>query len=85
MKFGEAVECMKDGLRVARNGWNGQGMFAYYVPGAVYKAMTDAAKEIFGEEVPYRPYFALKTVQNDVAVWNPSTSDILAEDWVIVR
>lgn len=33
--------------------------------------------------VPYRAYLALKTVDNDVATWVPSVSDILAEDWYI--
>lgn len=85
MDFGEAIKCMKDGLRVARHGWNGQGMFAYYVPAASYPAQTETAKETFGDMVPYRAYLALKTAQNDIATWSPSVSDVLAEDWVIVR
>jgi hypothetical protein len=42
-------------------------------------------KGIFPNDmVPYRHYIALKTAQNDVATWSPSTSDALAEDWEIV-
>ena len=87
MSFGMAVEAMKKGLRVARAGWNGSGMFAYIVPANSYPAQTGAAKAHFGESgmVPYREYMALKTAQDDVATWAPSGSDALADDWVIVE
>lgn len=85
LSFGEATELAKRGARIARLGWNGSGMFAYYVPGGKYTAQTEAIKGVFPEDmVPYRPYWALKTAQNDVATWNPSTSDTLANDWVVV-
>lgn len=86
LTFGLAVEAMKLGKRVARAGWNGTGMFAYYVPAASYPAKTGVAKKFFGEGalVPYRAYMALKTAQGDVATWTPSGSDALAEDWYIL-
>lgn len=87
LTFGEAVKAAKKGLKVARKGWNGVGMFAYIVPQAKYPAQTGIAKQYFGENalVPYRAYWALKTAQDDVAAWAPSGSDSLAEDWVIVK
>ena len=84
LNFGQAIESAKQGKKVARKGWNGANMFAYIVPAASYPAQTEAAKETFGELVPYRAYWALKTAQNDVATWSPSGSDSLAEDWVIL-
>jgi hypothetical protein len=81
--FGAAVAALKFGHRVARKGWNGVGMFLYYVPAASYPAQTDTAKEHFGEMVQYRAYMALKTAQGDVATWSPSGSDALAEDWIV--
>lgn len=84
MNFGEILKALKEGKKAARVGWNGQGIFAYLVPANTYKAQTEAARAQFGENVPYRAYFALKTVQNDIAVWSPNTSDILAEDWVVL-
>jgi len=83
MNFGQALEALKDGEPITREGWNGAGQFAYLVPPASYPAQTGVAKEHFGEgaKVPYRAYMALKTAQGDVAVWQPSVSDILAEDW----
>lgn len=86
MTFGRAVDAMVRGYRVARAGWNGQGMFAYYVPAAAYPVQTGAAVAHFGEGslVPYRAYLALKTAQGDVATWSPSASDVLADDWRII-
>lgn len=87
MTCGQAIEAMKQGAKVARAGWNGSGMFAYYVPANSYPAQTGVAKQHFGDGalVPYRAYLALKTAQGDVATWAPSCSDALAEDWCVVE
>lgn len=85
LDFGQAIRAAKNGKKVARAGWNGQGMYAYYVPAQSFAAITSIAKEEFGEKVPYRAYWALKTAQDDVATWAPSGSDSLAEDWQIVE
>ena len=55
--IGEAVDRMKYGDKVARAGWNGKGMFLYYVPANILHAPTLAKKE-WGEDalVPYQPY-----------------------------
>ncbi len=84
LTFGEATAAALEGKAVSRAGWNGQGMFAYIVPAAEYKAETEVARIHFGEKVPYRAYWALKTAQNDVAMWSPSGSDTLATDWIII-
>jgi len=86
LNFGQAIEAAKQGKKVARKGWNGSGMFAYIVPANSYPAQTRIAKEYWGEKlVPYRAYWALKTAQEDVAMWSPSGSDSLAEDWIILN
>lgn len=87
LTFGLAIEALKQGKKVSRSGWNGNGMFVYLVPAASYPVQTGAAKTYFGEGslVPYRQYLALKTAQNDVATWAPSCSDSLADDWEIIN
>lgn len=85
LTFGQALEAAKAGRKIARKGWNGSGMFAYIVPANSYPAQTEVIKGVFENDmVPYREYWALKTVQNDVATWSPSGSDTLANDWEIV-
>ena len=83
MNFGEAIAVMKAGIPICRTGWNGKGMFLYYVPENAYAAQTDVAKGRFGDLVPYRAYIAMKTVDNDVVPWVASQTDILAVDWMI--
>lgn len=87
MNFGEALEALKSGKKVARAGWNGKGMFLYYVPANRYTALTDAAKEIAGEDgkVEYGAYIAMKTAQGNVVPWLASQTDMLAEDWLVVE
>lgn len=85
MNFGYALESLKQGYKLAREGWNGKGMWLYYVPSNAYDAQTNAAKKAFGDKVPYRAYIAMKTVDNDVVPWVASQTDLLAEDWVIVE
>lgn len=86
--FGLAIHCLKAGKKVARAGWNGKGMYVYYVPAASYPVERNNLATMGGifpdDMVPYREYLALKTAQNDVATWTPSVSDALATDWQIV-
>jgi len=87
MTFGQAIESLKSGQKVARKGWNGKGMFVYYVPANAYPAQTGVAKSHFGSDalVPYNAYMAIKNVNNTVSTWVPSVNDCLSEDWEIVE
>jgi len=88
MTFGHAVEILKAGRRVAREGWNGKGMFLYYVPAASYPAQRNTLGTMVGmfpdDMVPYTAYIAMKTAQNNVVPWLASQTDVLAEDWGVV-
>lgn len=75
LTFGDALDAAKQGKKVARTGWNGKGMFVYYVPANSYPAQTDVA---------YNPYLAIKNVNGSVSTWVPSINDCLAEDWETV-
>lgn len=87
MDFGYAVKMMKEGKRVSRIGWNGKGMFLYYVPENKYPASRNEHGTMIGvfenDMVPYGAYIAMKTAQNNVVPWLASQTDVLAEDWVI--
>lgn len=89
MDFGLAVNALKLGKRVAREGWNGKGMFIYFVGEAKYPASQNPMGTMVGifpdDKVPYRSYIAMKTAQNDVVPWVASQTDILATDWHIVE
>lgn len=82
--FGVAIMHLKSGLKIRRAGWNGKEMFLYYVPANSYPAVTEIAKETFGDTVPYGAYIAMKTAQNNVVPWLASQTDVLAEDWELL-
>lgn len=86
LTFGMAIEALKIGQKVARSGWNGKGMFVYYVPPASYPVQTEAARKHFGDNslVPYNAYLAIKNVNETVSTWVPSINDVLAQDWEIL-
>ena len=44
--FGTAVEALKQGARVAREGWNGKGMFLFLVKG---EAVAEAIEDHYGD------------------------------------
>lgn len=88
MNIGKAIEAIKQGKRVARSGWNGKGMFLYYVPAASYPAQRNAMGTMCGvfedDMVPYCAYVAMKTAQDNVVPWLASQTDLLADDWTVV-
>jgi hypothetical protein len=84
LNFGNAITALKIGLKVTREGWNGKGMFLYYVPANKYPATTEVGRSIADADgnVEYGAYIAMKTAQGNVVPWLASQSDILAEDWI---
>lgn len=90
MTFGMAVEAMKLGKKTARKGWNGKGMYAVIMPGypegiTVNESTAKTHNLPKDAKLVYRPYFQLFTAQKDIAMWSPSGSDALADDWMIVE
>ena len=84
LTFSVALYELQEGFKLQRAGWNGKGMYLYYVPAQSYPAVTEIARAEFGEMVPYGAYIAMKTAQNNVVPWLASQTDILANDWQIV-
>jgi hypothetical protein len=88
MTFGLAVEAAKKGLKIARTGWNGKGMFVVYqkgypqgIPSNKQTAMAWGINE--GDLFRCEPYLQIKMVNGSHAMWVPSINDVLAEDWMI--
>ena len=85
MTFGMAIEALKRGLKVARAGWNGKGMWLFLIQGS-----NDIAKLHgygFGEyqgEPTFRDAIFMKTVDNQLVPWTASQTDVLSDDWVVV-
>ena len=97
LDFGGAIRALKDGKRVARQGWNGKGMWIVMMPELKlppYSSQQPGAKvndrtaKHIGVDTPLnsQPYVAMWTAQGTWQPgWNASTPDILAEDWVVLE
>ena len=83
MNFGEALDQLKAGRRVVREGWNGKGMFLFLVPGSTFQVSRPPLLGIYpeGATIQYQPHIDMKTAQGTVVPWLASQSDVLAEDW----
>jgi hypothetical protein len=82
MEFGRATIHAREGLKIARSGWNGSGMYIYIVPARSEENSGPECLDI--PYIYYQEYWALKTSSGHISTWAPSVSDSLAEDWVIV-
>jgi hypothetical protein len=94
MNFGEAIAALKAGKKVAREGWNGKGMFilqagGYNVHKDNLRADGPITKEFLEsrgvDEMIIQPHFDMWTAQNQYQTgWLASQSDMQANDWVEV-
>lgn len=90
MTFGIALELLKKGCKVAREGWNGKGMFVVYQKGypdgiPCNKQTAEAWSMNEGDLFKCNPYLQIKQVNGSHSMWVPSIGDVLAEDWIIVE
>lgn len=89
MDFSTALVRLKDGARVTRRGWNGQGMWLILVPGSVITVDKDrplgkAMPDHIGHTVVYRSHIDMYTANDELVPWSVATSDLLASDWEVV-
>lgn len=87
LSFSEALAAVKIGHRLQRAGWNGKGMFVFLVAGSVFKVNREPLLSILGEgtEVQYHGHIDMRTADGTIVPWLASQTDLLAEDWQIVR
>lgn len=87
MNFGQAIEAMKEGKLVAREGWNGKGMFVFLVSGSTFKVNRAPLLGIFpeGTEINYRSHIDMRDAEGKIVPWLASQTDTLAEDWEIIN
>lgn len=97
LTFGQAIEAAKQGHKIARAGWNGKNMWVVYMSGMklppyntqdTARKVNDRTAKLVGEDTPLEtlPYFAMWTADKKwLPGWLASQTDMLADDWMIVR
>ena len=86
MNFSDALNEIKSGKLVAREGWNGKKMFIFLVNGSTFTVNRAPLLGIFeeGTVINYHGHIDMKTANGDIVPWLCSQTDMLAEDWEIV-
>lgn len=87
ISFGDAVNALKSGAKVSRQGWNGKGMYLVLILGS---AVEYAINERYGN--PHDPTdrkqvldaIYMKTADGKLVPWLASQTDILSTDWEII-
>lgn len=93
MNFGQALEALKAGKKVARAGWNGKGMWLILVPGtpvAELREGTPYRDALGAERCEILPHIDMWTVNSSgrqamLPGWLASQSDMLSDDWSVVN
>lgn len=77
LSFGQALEALKNGKRVARTGWNGKGLWLELQVPDSHSKMT----------LPYIYINYPADAQNTPGArvpWLASQTDMLSDDWIIL-
>lgn len=99
--FAQALEAAKQGKRIARNGWNGKGMWVYVNKGSMDKTGLPPHHEgqAFSEGIDLTLFESgdagtctrlpnlnmVAATGSTVTGWLASQTDLLADDWVILE
>ena len=93
LNFGKAIEALKEGKRVAREGWNGKGMWLALQAGSEINAdQARGGATLFRKSEPDLPikikigaHIDMRAADGTIVVgWLASQTDMLSEDWVIL-
>jgi uncharacterized protein (DUF1919 family) len=99
MKFSEAIEALKLGKRITREGWN--TFIFMQVPSEINReivpkmqSLPQSVKDEFERRfndpeqqintICYNDQFVIVHPDNMIVGWSPSSSDVLAKDWIIL-
>ncbi len=85
MNFGEAIEGLKNGKKLSRDGWP-PGMFVVFQKGyphgiPINKNTAEATGIPEGTVCKFGPYLMIRGADSVFLPWTASQADMLAEDW----
>ena len=84
MDFGKAIQRLKNGMRVQREGWNGKNQYIELATNISYKnvkgEIINAEHEAIGNKA-----IAFVGTSGVQLGWLASQADMLAEDWRVVE
>ena len=87
MNFSQALDLIKQGKKLAREGWNGKDGFIFLVQGSEFEVNRAPLNQFYsiGTKIKYNPHIDAQYSNGSVGVWDANVFDILAEDWVEIQ
>ena len=83
--FSDALEAVKSDYKIQRQGWNGKKMYVYLVNKHDLPVVIKPCVISFDTGYESLPFLVLKTADNKLVPWLASQTDILAEDWMVLK
>lgn len=83
MNFGIALELLKKGFKVAREGWNGKSQYIQLAIGISYKSAEGEIVNCEHDAIGNKAIAFVGTSGVQMG-WLASQADMLAEDWIII-
>lgn len=84
MDFGKAIQLLKEGRRVQRQGWNGKNQYIELATNISYKNANNETINSEHEAIRNKAIAFVGTSGIQLG-WLASQADMLAEDWKIVE
>lgn len=84
MDFGQAIQRLKMGMRVQREGWNGKGQYIELATNISYKNTKGEVINVEHNAIGNKAIAFVGTSGVQLG-WLASQADMLAEDWKIVE
>lgn len=96
LNFGQAIQALEKGYKVAREGWNGKSMYLFMQVGNTvtkdfiphFKSLPESVKEellSLDKDIVFNPSITMFTAAQEMQpCWLASQTDILAKDWTVL-
>lgn len=78
MRFEYAMTFARAGAHIAREGWNGKGMYVLLAETGTFQVNGRIEGELL-------PFMVMKTAPGPFVPWLISQTDLIADDWLVVR
>ena len=82
--FGTAIELLKTGVKVSREGWNGKNQYIQLATNISYKTMDGEIVNCEHNNIGNKAIAFVGTSGVQMG-WLASQADMLAEDWIIYK
>ena len=84
MDFGQAIQCLKNGMRVQREGWNGKEQYIELATNISYVNTKHETINVEHDAIGNNAIAFVATSGVQLG-WLASQADMLAEDWRVVE